>query len=228
MIFYVTVGGMKGTTWVQIVKAVLLMTGHRADHGAGARRVQLQPVRPARRRGRQHRQGRRVPRARPEVRRIDDEQDRLRQPGAGSRARYGGPAAHPDPVLHRPDVEGRADIGQLGDRPHRVLLPDDAGARLRCCCAARHRTGERGRDVCRQPGLTTTGRGGRRRSRDIRRRDPAGVHRRRGVRDHPRGRRRTHADLGVVGGARPLRQRGQEGRGVREGRGAGRARSPRS
>jgi cation/acetate symporter len=27
MIFYVTVGGMKGTTWVQIVKAMLLMTG---------------------------------------------------------------------------------------------------------------------------------------------------------------------------------------------------------
>ncbi len=27
MIFYVTVGGMKGTTWVQIVKAVLLITG---------------------------------------------------------------------------------------------------------------------------------------------------------------------------------------------------------
>jgi cation/acetate symporter len=27
MIFYVTVGGMKGTTWVQIIKAVLLMSG---------------------------------------------------------------------------------------------------------------------------------------------------------------------------------------------------------
>ncbi len=27
MVFYVTVGGMKGTTWVQIVKAVLLTTG---------------------------------------------------------------------------------------------------------------------------------------------------------------------------------------------------------
>jgi cation/acetate symporter len=27
MIFYVVVGGMKGTTWVQIVKAALLMTG---------------------------------------------------------------------------------------------------------------------------------------------------------------------------------------------------------
>ena len=36
MIFYVTVGGMKGTTWVQIVKAVLLMTGTIADHGPGA------------------------------------------------------------------------------------------------------------------------------------------------------------------------------------------------
>ena len=40
-----------------------------------------------------------------------------------------------------------------------------------------------------------------------RRRDPARVHRRGGVRDHPRGGRRTHPDLGVVGGARPLRQR---------------------
>ncbi len=27
MIFYVTIGGMKGTTWVQIVKAILLMVG---------------------------------------------------------------------------------------------------------------------------------------------------------------------------------------------------------
>ena len=27
MIFYVTVGGMKGTTYIQIVKALLLMTG---------------------------------------------------------------------------------------------------------------------------------------------------------------------------------------------------------
>ena len=27
MIFYVTVGGMKGTTWVQIIKAVLLISG---------------------------------------------------------------------------------------------------------------------------------------------------------------------------------------------------------
>ena len=49
MIFYVTVGGMKGTTWVQIVKAVLLMAGTVADHGPGAGQVRLQPLRPARR-----------------------------------------------------------------------------------------------------------------------------------------------------------------------------------
>ena len=69
MIFYVTVGGMKGTTWVQIVKAVLLMSGtvlitvlvlakfdFNLSNLLGARR-------------RQQRQGSGVPRARPEVRR---------------------------------------------------------------------------------------------------------------------------------------------------------------
>ena len=54
MIFYVTVGGMKGTTWVQIVKAVLLMGGTVADHGPGHGGVQLQPLRPARRGVGQH------------------------------------------------------------------------------------------------------------------------------------------------------------------------------
>ena len=52
MVFYVTVGGMKGTTWVQIVKAVLLMAGSVLIVGAGAGEVQLQPLRPARHRRR--------------------------------------------------------------------------------------------------------------------------------------------------------------------------------
>ena len=69
MIFYVTVGGMKGTTWVQIVKAVLLMTRHHPDHRPGAGEVRLQPLRAARRGRGEHRQGRGVPRARPAVRR---------------------------------------------------------------------------------------------------------------------------------------------------------------
>ena len=45
MVFYVTVGGMKGTTWVQIVKAVLLMGGTVLIIGPGAGRVRLQPLR---------------------------------------------------------------------------------------------------------------------------------------------------------------------------------------
>ena len=49
MIFYVIYGGMKGTTWVQIIKAVLLIIGA-GDHDLlGAQQVRLQPVDPARR-----------------------------------------------------------------------------------------------------------------------------------------------------------------------------------
>ena len=45
MIIYVVFGGMKGTTWVQIVKAVMLMTGARDHDDLGAGQVRLQPVR---------------------------------------------------------------------------------------------------------------------------------------------------------------------------------------
>ena len=65
MIFYVTVGGMKGTTWVQIVKAVLLMAGTVLITCPGAGAVRLQHLRAARRGGRQHRQGRRHSSTRP-------------------------------------------------------------------------------------------------------------------------------------------------------------------
>ena len=104
MIFYVTVGGMKGTTWVQIVKAVLLMSGTVADHGPGPGGVQLQPLRAARR-------GRRTTPAR--ARRSSSPactygadltvEDRLPQPRPGAGARHRRPAAHPDPLLHRAD-----------------------------------------------------------------------------------------------------------------------------
>ena len=102
---------------------------------------------------------------------------------------------------------------QLGDHAHRRLLPDVAGARLRCGGAARHRSGERRSPTLgRQPGLTAAGRGGRRRRGHRRWRDPARLHRGGRVRDDPGRGRRTDADLGVVGGARHLRQRDQEGR----------------
>ena len=126
---------------------------HDPDHGPGAGGVQLQPVQPARRRGREHRQGRGLPAARPEVRRLDHVEDRLRQPRHRPGARHGGPAAHPHPLLHRADGQGRADVRALGHRPDRRVLPDDAGAGLRCRRAAEHGPGQRGRRLRRQPGL---------------------------------------------------------------------------
>ena len=48
MIIYVLVGGMKGTTWVQIIKAVLLIVGAGVMTVWVLGEVRLQPVRPAR------------------------------------------------------------------------------------------------------------------------------------------------------------------------------------
>ena len=120
MIFYVTVGGMKGTTWVQIVKAVLLMAGTilitvlvlakfgfnlsdllgAAADKTGKGQAFLEPGLQVRRR--------------PTTPKIDFLVARHR-PGA----RHGRPAAHPDPLLHGADRTGRAEVGALGDRPDR-------------------------------------------------------------------------------------------------------------
>ena len=45
MIVYVLVGGMKGTTWVQIIKAVLLIVGAATDDGDGAGQVRPELLR---------------------------------------------------------------------------------------------------------------------------------------------------------------------------------------
>ena len=93
---------------------------HHPDHRPGAREVRLQPLRAPRRSCREHRQGRGVPPARPEVRRELHQQDRLRQPRHRARARHGRPAAHPDPLLHGADRGRRATLGAVGDRAHRL------------------------------------------------------------------------------------------------------------
>ena len=46
MLFYVIYGGMKGTTWVQIIKAVLLIIGAIGHDGVGAGQVRLSTSRP--------------------------------------------------------------------------------------------------------------------------------------------------------------------------------------
>ena len=139
MIFYVTVGGMKGTTWVQIVKAVLLMAGSALIVVLVLAKFDFNLSDLLGAAAEQHRQGRGVPRARAEVRRHHDQQDRLPLARHRAGARHRRPAAHPDPLLHGADRAGRPEVGALGDRPDRRLLPDDAGARLRCRGAARHR-----------------------------------------------------------------------------------------
>ncbi len=206
MIFYVTVGGMKGTTWVQIVKAVLLMSGTvlitvlvlaefnfnlsdllgaAADNtGKGEAFLEPGPAYGV------------------------DLTSKIDFLSLGL-ALVLGTAGLPHILIRFYTVPTAKDarksvlwaIGLIG-----VVLPDDAGAGLRCRGAARHGPGERGRDLGRQPGLTAARRGRRRRRGLDRRRRAAGADLGGGVRDDPRGRRRADADLRVVGGARHLRR----------------------
>ena len=74
MILYVLVGGMKGTTWVQIIKAVLLIAGAGRDDASGCWRSSASTsptlLQGADRHGRRGRRG--APRARAAVRRLGD------------------------------------------------------------------------------------------------------------------------------------------------------------
>jgi hypothetical protein len=132
MMIYVLFGGMTATTWVQIIKAVLLLGGaFHGLHGAGA--VRLQPgsaVRQGRRRAR-HQGSHHGPgllhqgsRSRPSLRH-------------GADVRHRRPAAHPDALLHRAQRQGSAQVRVLGHHLDRLLLHPDLHHRLR-----RHRAGE--------------------------------------------------------------------------------------
>ena len=123
MIIYVTVGGMKGTTWVQIVKAVLLMIGAILITFLVLVAVRLQPVRPARRR-RPRSRARERPSCKPGrlkygTTRRPAQQDRLLLARHRPGPRHRRPAAHPDPLLHRAHRQGGPQVGALGDRHHR-------------------------------------------------------------------------------------------------------------
>ena len=216
MIFYVVVGGMKGTTWVQIVKAVLLMTGtilitvlvlakfdfNLSDLlGAAASNT--------------------------------GKGDAFLEPGL----KYGVSTTSQIDFLSLglALVLGTAGLPHILIRFYTVPTAKDARTSVNWAigligsfylmtlvlgfgAAALLNTGPDS-DVAtsqRQPGLAAARRGGRRRAGLERRRDPAGVHRGGGVRDDPRRGGRTDADLGVVGGARPVRQRVEEGQGQRD------------
>ena len=200
MMVYVLFGGMTATTWVQIIKACLLLGGATfmafmvlwhfgfSPEAMFAKAVEIKTG--LARGGRQDRRPRRPPSGQS----IMGPGSFVKDPISAISLRHGAdvrhrrPAAHPDALLHRAQRQGGAQVGAVGDRLDRLLLPADLHHRLR-------------RDHLRadQPAVP------RRQGRAARRRqhggDPPGQRGRRqrlprlhlggGVRDHPGGGRRA-------------------------------------
>ena len=133
MLAYVLFGGMIATTWVQIIKAVLLLFGvtlltvlvlaqfHFSPgelYAAVAARYGQAALEPGGLVTRSDRRGLARPRA---------------------DARPARPAAHPDALLHRAGRAGGARVGALRHRLHRLLLSDHSDRRLRRVGAGRPR-----------------------------------------------------------------------------------------
>ena len=134
MIFYVLVGGMRGTTYVQIIKASLLIVGAfvmtvwvlgkygfnlsallgGAAENAAAAATPRDVLAPGAQYGA-----------------TEHVEAGLRLAGPGPGARDGGPAARADALLHGADGQGRPSLGGLGDLADRHLLPVQPGHRLR-------------------------------------------------------------------------------------------------
>ena len=210
MVIYIIAGGMLATSWVQIIKAFMLMSAAAVMTVWVITKTSANPVDLFK-----------------DARGQSAEGQKYLEPGLflatpldtvslGLALVLGtaGTAAHPHALLHRARRQGGARLGELGHGPDRRLLPDDHVPGLR---GARHpRNGRRGgRRHGRQPRAAQPGR-------QPRRRVLPGDHRRRGLRHDPRGRGRPRA-LGVGrGGARHLVERGARGPGLREGGSLGR------
>ena len=125
MLAYVLFGGMIATTWVQIVKAVLLLGGatllallvlSRFDYSLLALFSQA---------AEQYGAGVLAPRQ------AGQRSDRRGVARPRVDARHGRAPAHPDAVLHRAGRADGANVGRLRDGLHRLLLPADVHPRLR-------------------------------------------------------------------------------------------------
>ena len=214
MMVYVAFGGMIATTWVQIIKAVLLLFGGTVLGHPGVRAIRLQ-LRDARRQGGRRAQGG-IKIMGPGTLLADPDLHLVAV--ARRRVRPRRAAPHPDALLHRAERQGGAQERVLRERLHRLLLPAHLHARPRRGGHRRHRSavlrGRKGRrraDRRRQHGGAASRQGGRRR--------PAARLPRRGrLRDDPRRGRRPRAGGRRGHLARSLRQRvpqGQDDRGVR-------------
>ena len=139
MVTYIVLGGMLATSWVQIIKAVLMLTCGVVLTVWVLSRIGWNPIDLFR-----------------DARAESSDGAAYLQPGLflstpldtvslgpRPRARHGGAAAHPDAVLHRPDRQGRAQVGDLGDVPDRRLLSDDDGARASAAARFSAKAGEK-------------------------------------------------------------------------------------
>ena len=127
MMIYVTFGGMKATTWVQIIKAVLLLMGATFMAGAVLYKFGFSPealfakateVHPKEHRDHGARQ--------PDLQSAFGDFARPRPD-----VRYGRAAAYPDALLHGEGRASRTQVGLLCDRFHRLLLHPHLHHRLR-------------------------------------------------------------------------------------------------
>ena len=128
MLCYVIFGGMVATTWVQIVKAVLLMAGIFTMSVFVLAKVGFNPIELFNRADANKGPGVHVLAG---AGHLSAQAAGHRLAGPGARARHRRPAAHPDALLHRAQRQGRALVRGVGDVHHRLLLPADDVHRLR-------------------------------------------------------------------------------------------------
>jgi Na+(H+)/acetate symporter ActP len=121
MMCYVLFGGMTATTWVQIIKAIMLLTGATFMALAVLWQFNFNPEALFRQGRRSSQQARRDHGAgRP------DQGSDLGDLGRhGADVRHRRSAAHPDALLHRAERQGSAQVGRLGDDLDRLLLHPD-------------------------------------------------------------------------------------------------------
>ena len=142
MMVYVLFGGMTATTWVQIIKACLLLGGATfmafmvlwhfgfSPEALFAKAVEVKTQlalaagKTAGGRGR----GRAVDHGARQLHQGPDLGDLLRH---GADVRHRRAAAHPDALLHGAERQGGAQVGDVGDQLDRLLLPADLHHRLR-------------------------------------------------------------------------------------------------
>ena len=134
MLMYVLFGGMIATTWVQIIKAILLLFGVTLLTLLVLARFDFSPGQLYAAVASQYGQAALEPGGL-----VTDPIDAISL-GLALMLGLSGPAAHPDALLHGARRARRARVRALRHGLHRVLLPDHSDRRVRCVGARRARS----------------------------------------------------------------------------------------